>query len=341
MRDASRYRTASDILFRWHSLMENEMPNTRSFAPPQDHAGPLVSIIIPCYNGRQFISEAIESALAQSYSRVEILVIDDGSTDESPEIAQRYPVRLVRGTHLGVSAARNLGIRESHGEYLVFLDSDDRLLPGGVAAGLLALQQNSTCVMAVGAHHLISQSGERTATRPKPTRPKNVYELLLRSNFIECTASAVYRQSCFRNNFGFKHCLRGAEDYDLYLRLARQAPICCHNQVVSEYRLHPRSASRNSAMMLAHTLAVVSEQWPFARKSLRSVVAYISGSLSWRRKYGRQLTVELAMSESDLSPQDAKAARRLLAHSYPQGLLVILISRMLPKTLVRNMLQRA
>jgi glycosyltransferase involved in cell wall biosynthesis len=322
--------------------VERKLPGNNSDAPENGGGRkPVVSVIVPCYNCRQFVSEAIESALAQSYANVEIVVVDDGSTDGSPEIVQSYPVLLLQQSHQGVSAARNLGIRASHGEYLVFLDSDDRLLPDGVAAGVADLEQNPQCAMAVGPHLLISQSGDWIAMRSKPCHLRDGYELLLRSNFIECTSSVLFRRSCISEHCGFRPSLTGAEDYDLYLRVARDSLICCHSQAVAEYRLHASSASHKSTMMLAHTLAVISEQWPFARKSLRRMAAYFYGCLFWRRKYGRQLTVEMAMSELGLPPQEARIAWRLLARSYPQGLLVVLISKVLPKNLVRFMLLRA
>jgi hypothetical protein len=150
----------------------------------------------------------------------------------------------------------------------------------------------------------------------------------------------LFRRSCISGDAGFRPSLTGAEDYDLYLRVARGSPICCHSQVVAEYRLHPSSASRKSMMMLTHTLAVLSDQWPFARTSFRYAMAYFCGSMSWRRKYGRQLTMEMAMSELELWSQEDRAAWRLLARSYPQGMLMVLIGRMLPRNLLRHMLHR-
>lgn len=318
------------------------MPADESFVSKNGGSRePLVSIIIPCYNSRKFIADAIESALAQNYGSIEVVVVDDGSTDGTPAIVQSYPVRFVQETHQGVSAARNRGIRTSIGEYLVFLDSDDRLLREAVGAGLAALEQNPSCGMAVGAHNIITQSGEWIATRHKPVPLRDGYELLLQSNFIECTSSVIFRRSCFSDNIGFRPSLKGAEDYDVYLRVARLAPMCCHSQVVAEYRLHSSNASHNSKIMLSQTLAVLSEQWPFAQRSLRYVLAYLYGSMFWRRKYGRQLTVEMAMPESKLSLQTDRAAWRLLARSYPQGMLLVLISRILPNNLVRSILQRA
>ena len=303
-------------------------------------AGPLVSIIIPCYNGRQFVGEAIESALAQSYRNIEVVVVDDGSTDGSSEVIKSYPVLFVQGSHQGVSVARNQGVAVSHGEFLVFLDSDDHLLPNAIDAGLAAFEKNPDCVMAVGAHNITSHDGEQIVMRQKPCALRNGYELLLRSNFIECTSSVMFRRSAIKGNMAFRPGLGGAEDYDLYLRLAREGMLCCHTQVVTEYRLHEGNSSRKSAMMLSDTLAVMSEQWPFARRSFKHMWSFLQGSLFWRRKYGRQLTVEMATSDA-LSRHESKTGWRLLARSYPFGILVVLASRVLPKDLVKSVLQRA
>src|SRR5215211_9350661 len=97
----------------------------------------LVSVVIPCYNQAHFLGEAIESVLSQSYRNFEILVVDDGSTDNTSEVASRYErVRIVRQENRGLSGARNRGLREAKGEYVVFLDADDRLLPGALEASL-------------------------------------------------------------------------------------------------------------------------------------------------------------------------------------------------------------
>src|SRR5215217_62523 len=91
---------------------------------------PLVSVVIPCYNQAHFLKEAIESVLKQSYAHYEIVVVDDGSTDETSEVASSYEgVRLIRQENRGLAEARNTGIKHSEGDFLVFLDADDRLLP--------------------------------------------------------------------------------------------------------------------------------------------------------------------------------------------------------------------
>ena len=88
---------------------------------------PLVSIIMPCYNGEAFLAEAVGSVLAQTFRDFELIVVDDGSTDGSADILARYvdPVRVIRQTNRGVSAARNVGIAAARGDFIAFLDADD------------------------------------------------------------------------------------------------------------------------------------------------------------------------------------------------------------------------
>src|ERR687898_3129642 len=112
--------------------------DSHDFRGEQGTGAALVTVVIPCYNQAHFLGEAIESVLSQSYPNFEILVVDDGSPDDTSEVASRYPpqqVRLISQKNQGVSAARNTGIGHARGEYVVFLDADDRLLPEALEAG--------------------------------------------------------------------------------------------------------------------------------------------------------------------------------------------------------------
>src|SRR4051794_37688274 len=107
---------------------------------------PLVSVIIPCYNQAHYLGEAIESVINQTYPHFEIIVVDDGSTDNTSEVAGGFKeVRCIRQQNQGLSAARNTGLRESSGAFLVFLDSDDRLLPEAIETGLKYLLDRPEC----------------------------------------------------------------------------------------------------------------------------------------------------------------------------------------------------
>jgi glycosyltransferase involved in cell wall biosynthesis len=111
----------------------------------------LVSVIIPVYNGESFLGEAIESILAQTYSPLELIVVDDGSTDRTSEIARSYPqIIYIRQTNGGTAAARNQGIQAARGEYLAFLDSDDVWLPGKLTLQMKAFEADPTLEIVSG-----------------------------------------------------------------------------------------------------------------------------------------------------------------------------------------------
>src|SRR4051812_38436284 len=109
-------------------------------------AAALVSIVIPCYNQAHFLPEAINSVRSQTYSHTEVIVVDDGSIDNASEVARAYPeVHCITQRNHGLSAARNTGLRNSKGSFLVFLDADDRLLPNAIEAGYASLKSHPEC----------------------------------------------------------------------------------------------------------------------------------------------------------------------------------------------------
>jgi glycosyltransferase involved in cell wall biosynthesis len=104
---------------------------SRSFLPRRDGEAPLVSIVMPCFNNEAYVAEAIDSALGQTYDNIEVIVIDDGSTDGSLDIIRSYGDRITwrTGPNEGACAARNKGLALARGEFIKFLDADDILLP--------------------------------------------------------------------------------------------------------------------------------------------------------------------------------------------------------------------
>jgi glycosyltransferase involved in cell wall biosynthesis len=280
----------------------------------------LVTVIVPCYNGAAFLEETLRSALAQSHSPVEVLVVDDGSTDGSRKIAERFPVRYIRQENRGLSHARNTGIRESRGNYLVFLDADDRLKPQAITRGLRALDLRPDCAMAVGDHVFIAADGSHLGNSGKRLDINHHFETLLKSNFIEMISTVLFRRSVLQEVRGFDTGLRVAEDYDLYLRIARLHPICIHTAIVAEYRKHGGNASLNSELMLITTLRVLKSQARYVKHNLGRLLAYCEGIRTWRRQYGRQLAAELARGHLRMHPLRHKLL--ILTAYYPQGLLL-------------------
>jgi glycosyltransferase involved in cell wall biosynthesis len=284
----------------------------------------VVSIIIACYNGEAYLPHAIESALAQTYQWIEVVVVDDGSTDRSSEIAQRYPVRYIHQENRGVSSARNLGIQVSQGAIVAFLDADDLLRQDAIDAGVGVLAAHPECAMAVGDHVFVAEDSSYLANSRKGMLPAFHYEALLRSNFIEMTSSVLFRRSVLDKVGGFNTALKAAEDYDLYLRIAHAYPICCHPAIVAEYRMHETNASRDPELMLTATLRVLRSHEQSVRGHFHRALALRKGVRGWRKQYGRQLARQLALSFPDLSFKDCLRKVELLMREYPIGLFAVL-----------------
>jgi glycosyltransferase involved in cell wall biosynthesis len=187
---------------------------------------PLVSAVIPSYNRVAFISDAIESALGQTHQNLEIIVVDDGSTDETDRVMERYASNLkVRyfkhPTNRGIPGARNTGIRHARGDYIAFLDSDDIWLPEKVELQLQVFSQDVTQEIGVvwSDIYVIDRSGSTRACRVNVPRELDVRQLF-RRNFI-IAGTAMIRRSCLDRVGLLDEELRGgSDDYDFWLRLA-------------------------------------------------------------------------------------------------------------------------
>ncbi|MBD0373704.1 MAG: glycosyltransferase [Pyrinomonadaceae bacterium] len=296
------------------------MQRAEAHEPHQD-AAPRISVIIPCYNQAHFLGEAIESVLNQSYPHYEIIVVDDGSTDNTSEVAESYTqVRCISQQNQGLSAARNTGLRESTCDYLVFLDSDDRLLPVALSTGLKYLQANPDCAFVSGHYRLINANGEPQETNPQPHVKEDHYLALLQNNYITVPASVMYRREIFEEVGNFDTSLKSSEDYDLYLRISRAHPVYCHGTLVAEYRAHGSNMSSNSERMMKATLSVHGRQWPFVKGNKRYEQAYRRGRRYWQYRYGEGM-VEKVRTNIRTPGQWLEALRgmKMVLRYYPRG----------------------
>lgn len=278
-----------------------------------------VSVVIPCYNQGRFLGEAVASAAAQQGLVSEIIVIDDGSTDETPAVSRRDgSVRYLRQERRGLSQARNFGWRASSGDYVVFLDADDRLLSGAVEAGLDAFGRWPHAAFVFGHYELIDErgavlptwrelriaddrtfttgdfelvlpDGRRAGRSPQPCRVSDHYTAMLRRNYVSMHAAVVYRRAVLEETGGFDPRLSALEDYELYLRVTRTYPVACHDQVSAQYRRHPAAMSRDTLNMLRMALFVLHEQRPHLAKHPGAIEAYQAGLAFWKHHYGKQL----------------------------------------------------
>lgn len=226
----------------------------------------LISIIIPNYNCAPYLRQAVESALAQTYQPLEVVVVDDGSTDASMQtianLVERGRVRLVRQANQGLAAARNAGLAASTGVFVVFLDSDDYLHPD-MAARLTALvdaaepQQLAYCD-----YRKVSVSGEPlpgdyAIGQIRDCHNGNLLPQLLIQNYIQLNGVLLHRQLLQRCG-GFDAALPVCEDYDLLLRLFCHGATARYLDVaLAYYRQRPNSLSANRERMTEAAAAVV------------------------------------------------------------------------------------
>lgn len=254
---------------------------------------PLVSVIIPCYKQGHFLSEAIESVLNQTHPNNEIIVVDDGSPDDAALVASRYEsVRLIRQENHGLSAARNRGIEESSGEFLVFLDSDDRLLPQAIALGLRCLADRPESQMVFGRFRVINADGESSGALSRLSGGE-LYPGLLARNCIGPLAPVLFRREVFARVGGFDTRISPASDYDMYLRIARCYPAHRHDGIVAEYRVYSSSMSKDMGGMLRAVIIALRSQRRYVNGLLE--YEYNAGLKFWRELYGEPLYNQVSM----------------------------------------------
>ena len=300
-------------------------------------SGELVSVVIICFNQGHYLGEAIESVLAQSGHQAEIVVVDDGSTDRTAEIAHTYPEACyIYQNNRGISSARNAGLRVCTGDHIAFLDADDRLLPRAAQAGLNCLREHPESGFTFGRHRKIDAQGVIISAPNQPSDEDDFYLALLQRNLIGMQSTVLYPRNILENVGGFNERLQRCEDYDLYLRIARNFPVHKHDEVVAEYRRHDQNMSQNYRSMLEATVRVLNAQALHASWDARYDEALKAGIANWRSHYGN-LMVQDFRNNLKKHGLDRGSIRRFgnLATIYPQGI------GMMTRKALRGMFHRA
>jgi glycosyltransferase involved in cell wall biosynthesis len=211
---------------------------------------PFVSIVIPCYNAEQYVGEAIQSALDQTYPNREVIVIDDGSSDRSPHIIRSFgdKLRWESGRHRGGSAARNRGVNLACGELVQFLDADDLLHPNKLSRQVPLAEANWADVVYCDWRTEFPDGGQKAII----SSPTLLDDPVLFALFHEMqTASPLYRKDLLQRVGAFRTELPCAQEYDLNLRLACSGATFSHDvQVLLTVRRLPNSVSSDSVRVL-------------------------------------------------------------------------------------------
>ena len=222
----------------------------------------LVSIIIPVHNRLQYLAHAIGSALGQTHRRVEVIVVDDGSPkDPAPVVAQFDDrVRLVRKANGGLASARNFGINHASGEYMLFLDDDDFLEPTAIETLFGAIAAYPSAAWAAGLYDEVTPDGTAIPSRTRHLRHSgNVYQSMIHHNLMGAPSTVLALSDTVRTVSAFDEtpCFHMAEDYDLWLKLARHSPLAATQQKVTKYRLHGQQFTLNHPTEMARAVLAV------------------------------------------------------------------------------------
>lgn len=294
------------------------------------NAAPLVSVIIPLYNGGKYVGETIQAVLEQTYSTLEVLVIDDGSSDDGPDVVRRMfddsRLSLVMKRPMGIAGTRNagLGLASRHSEFVLFVDHDDVIAADLVTrlVGLLISRPDASAAYAIA--DFIDAAGDplhpgdfarfmrsrtaatRTGMRPvAPTADVTLPEIFL-GNRIYPPSGVLMRMSAVRALGGFDPAYRVADDWDALVRLARIGPIVPLDVVMVGYRRHGANASMNAPLNIRETRAVWANTYysdantPTDRRRLRA---------TWR------------VFQRDTSRRKLREARSALRERHPYAFL--------------------
>ncbi|MDQ7857676.1 MAG: glycosyltransferase [Armatimonadota bacterium] len=210
--------------------------------------GPLVSVIIPSHNYAHFLGAAIQSALDQRYRPLEVIVVDDGSTDDTPAVLERYAgrVKALRLDGRGVAAARNAGLARAEGRYVIFLDADDLLLPDGVTAQVARCARDPDLGVVIGAWYVCDVRLGTSALVHSPLRAGSVLPQLLRGNVVTTPSALLARRDVLAAAGGFDTDLSFTADWEMWIRLARGGVrFATIETPTAVYRVHGHSMTRD------------------------------------------------------------------------------------------------
>jgi len=207
-----------------------------------------VSVIIPTFNSARFVSQAVDSVLAQTYPDLEMIVVDDGSTDHTQAVLAGYgrEIRTIYQENRGPAAARNMGFLTSHGDCVLFLDSDDRLKPNMLELLVSSLKAQPDLGLVYSAWQQINEDGTRVLGEVRPNKQGQVLKEIVRRDLFFFPGAAVIRRECLERVGPFDESLYGCEDADMWLRLARAGYAFGYIDLpLFQYRFHAGSITGN------------------------------------------------------------------------------------------------
>ncbi len=288
---------------------------------------PLVSVVITTHNHGKYLPDAVESVFNQTYPNLELIVVDDGSTDNTARLMEHYhEVKYIRQHNKGLSSARNTGIANSTGTYLVFLDADDLLYPHAVATNIKYFETHPQCGFISGWHDRINENKELLTNYNTPPPRQDFFLTLLRHNYIGMHATVMYHRKVF-NQYRYDESLPACEDHDIYLKIAKHYPVFSHSEKIAAYRLHGHNMSYNISLMLPQALKVLKINRDDAFDP-RAKSAYLTGKKHYKSYY-----TSMALKKLKSSPVSFRSKATLSE--------ITVLLRGAPKQLISNCLHKS
>lgn len=265
---------------------------------------PNVSVIMPVYNAAGTVRAAVESVVRQNLADLELILIDDGSTDSTLAVLDSLCVpgmQVIRQGNAGASAARNRGIASARGQLIAFLDADDQWLPGKLQAQCQALMHAPRAHVAYGWVDFVDEEGRFVHRDRRANFDGRVYTQLLVHNFIASGSNILVKREALEHVGGYDESLRAVEDWELNTRLAAAFEFVHVPQVVTRYRKTDDSLSSNIGLMEKSFLAAQSKVFAAAPPEQRHKKAQCTASFyhylvlrslqtgDWRRNPSRTL----------------------------------------------------
>jgi glycosyltransferase involved in cell wall biosynthesis len=247
---------------------------------------PLISVVMPVRDGARWLGEAITSVQAQTLANFELIIIDDGSADDSPcimEASARSDPRIhtIRQGRRGLVPALNRGLAESRGRFIARLDADDRAHPERLQRQSQYLDSHPEVgLLGTWAHKIDEQGSIRGALKP-PTRPEQLAPLLARANpFVH--PSIMVRKTIIQNVGYYRPAFEGAEDYDLWMRISEVTKIANLPKCLLQYRMHPASVTHTARLRQLFSARLVQRAALARRTTVHDPTSELTAPPNWR-----------------------------------------------------------
>ncbi len=249
----------------------------------------LVSVIIPAYNSERYVVEAVQSVFTQTCKDYEVIIIDDGSSDQTVERIRPYAMlsnfSIIEQANSGPSKARNRGIKAARGKYCAFLDSDDIMMPERLALQVTKMEEKPEVGMVYCDLMTFNDRGMVHSTKKIFIKPYSgaVLEKLVLDNFIT-TSTVMARKECFEKVGFFDETIRHSEDYKMWLNIAKEYEIEYLDIPLVKYRYQSDGLSSNKVAMTTSSFNIINDFWEGNREYKRK------HNILYRMSIAHQLT---------------------------------------------------